>query len=326
MGDRETTLATLDRAGIEPAGSFAEFLTRMAERARAQLDDTPEIAEIRGEEDYRYVKRALAALRKVSREADETRRSITCQLDEAKRAVMGFTADSVRPVSEAVERMAALKAAYEDEGRAAKRARLEAYWEETYPALALCREADEPLVPFSRIEDADWTRRVSELGRDESPRADMDALAHRLADGERTIDSLDAPDHLKASAKARLFDTLDPVGAIAGIDAERRRLRDVERLEEARRAAAGQPEPEPLVPAPAAPEPAPTAPEPERAAETAPEPPAVRTRWDLSLSLPCEPGAARVLCVWCDSDDELAAAVAAMKAAGLHGCVGKAVA
>lgn len=325
MGDRETTLATLDRAGIEPAGSFAEFLTRMAERARAQLEDTPEIAEIRGDEDYRYVKRALAALRKVSKEADETRRSITCQLDEAKRAVMGFTADSVRPVSEAVERMAALKAAYEDGGRAAKRARLEAYWEQAYPALALCREADEPLVPFSRIEDADWTRRVSELGRDESPRADMDALAAKLADGERAIDSLDAPDALKVSAKARLFETLDPVGAIAGIDAERRRLRDVERLDEARRAAGKRGEPAPQDPPQGSPlAPAPAAPEPERAAE--PVRAAARTRWDLSLSLPCEPGAARVLCVWCDSDDELAAAVAAMKSAGLHGCVGKAVA
>lgn len=307
----ERAIATLERAGIQPQGSFAEWLTQMAERARAQMEQTPVIGEIRNGEDYKYCKATLAAYRKVKRGAEDGRKSITSQLDAAKKAVMSFTSDSIAPIEDGIAALSDLQREYEDKGRAEKRARLEAWWEESYPLLALCTgEAQEPLVPFSRVFDEDWVKRVGELGKDDKAREAMSALADGIAAAQSEIEAAGLGPGVRSLALSRLFDTLEPSGAIAWAVEEDRRRRDVDRVQ-----AATVPGAAPMVPEPA------------EAPQAAPEPPAQAApgRHRAELDMPCEPGARRVLMVWADSKEELAAGIAAMRGAGLHGCVGKVV-
>lgn len=315
----ERAIATLERAGIQPQGSFAEWLTQMAERARVQMEQTPVIGEIRNGEDYKYCKATLAAYRKVKREVEDGRKAVTSQLDEAKRAVMSFTASSIEPLDEGIAAMSKLQRGYEDAGRAEKRVRLEEWWERSYPMLALCTgEASEPLVPFSRVFDPDWVKRVGELGRDEKAHEAMSAIADGIAAAQSEIEAAGLGPGVRSLALSRLFDTLDPSGVIAWAVEEDRRRRDAERVQ-----AAVVPTAAPVGPAPAEPVPVP-AEAPQAASETPAAAPTARHR--VTLDAPCGPGARRVLMVWADSEEELAAGIAAMRGAGLHGCVGKVVA
>lgn len=305
----EKAIATLERAGIQPQGSFAEWLTQMAERARAQMEQTPVIGEIRNGEDYKYCKATLAAYRKVKEEAEDGRKSITSQLDAAKKAVMSFTTDSIAPIVEGIAAMSKLQGEYEDKGRAEKRARLEAWWEESYPLLALCAgEAQEPLVPFSRVFDEDWVKRVGEFDKDKKAHEAMSALADGIAAAQSEIEAAGLGPDVRSLALSRLFDTLDPCGNIAWATEQARRQRDLERVQAA-----------------VVPEAAPVEPVPSEAPQTAPQPP-VAGRARVTLDLPREPPTDRVVCVWAGSLDELAAAREAMRSAGLHGCVGRVVA
>lgn len=307
----ERALAVLPKAGIlqDNGESYAAWINELADRAAAQVEQTPVIAEIRNGEDYRYCKAALAAYRKVKKEAEDGRKSITSQLDAAKKAVMGFVAEQVAPVNEGIEVMSALQREYEDRGRAEKRARLEAWWEESYPLLALCTgEAQEPLVPFSRVFDEDWVKRVGELGRDDKAHEAMSALADGIAAAQSEIEAAGLDPDVRSLALSRLFDTLDPCGNIAWATEQARRQRDLKRVQAA-----------------VVPEAAPVEPEPAEAPQTAPQPP-VAGRARVTLDLPRKPPTDRVVCVWTGSLDELAAAREAMRSAGLHGCVGKVVA
>ena len=304
----ERALAVLPKAGIlqDNGESYAAWINELADRAAAQVEQTPVIAEIRNGEDYRYCKAALAAYRKVKKEAEDGRKSITSQLDAAKKAVMGFVAEQVAPVNEGIEVMSSLQREYEDRGRAEKRARLEAWWEESYPLLALCTgEAQEPLVPFSRVFDEDWVKRVGELGRDDKAREAMSALADGIAAAQSEIEAAGLDPDVRSLALSRLFDTLDPCGNIAWATEQARRQRDLERVQAA-----------------VVPEAAPVEPAPSEATQTAPEPPA-GGRAQVLLDLPCEPPTGRVLCVWVKDPEELKRARGAMVAAGLHGAIGK---
>lgn len=302
----EKAIATLERAGIQPQGSFAEWLTQMAERARAQIEQTPVIGEIRNGEDYKYCKATLAAYRKVKKEAEDGRKSITSQLDAAKKAVMSFTTDSIAPIVEGIAAMSKLQGEYEDKGRAEKRARLEAWWEESYPLLALCTgEAQEPLVPFSRVFDEDWVKRVGEFDKDKKAHEAMSALADGIAAAQSEIEAAGLDPDVRSLALSRLFDTLDPCGNIAWAIEQARRQRDLERVQAA-----------------VVPEAAPVEPEPAEALRRTRKPP-VASRWHVTLDMPCKPTTERVLCVWVKDPEELERARGAMVAAGLHGAIGK---
>lgn len=302
----EKAIATLERAGIKPQGSFAEWLTQMAERARVQMEQTPVIGEIRNGEDYKYCKATLAAYRKVKKEAEDGRKSITSQLDAAKKAVMSFTSDSIAPIGDGITSLSNLQREYEDKGRVEKRARLEAWWEESYPLLALCTgEAQEPLVPFSRVFDEDWVKRVGELGKDDKAHEAMSALADGIAAAQSEIEAAALDPDVRSLALSRLFDTLDPRGNIAWATEQARRQRDLERVQAA-----------------VVSEAAPVEPVPSEAPQTAPQSP-VAGRAQVLLDLPCEPPTGRVLCVWVKDPEELERARGAMVAAGLHGAIGK---
>lgn len=305
----EEALAVLERAGIEcPADSYAQWMAQLDERVRLQLEETPELTEIRDGDDYRYCKSALAAMRKTGREIDAARKGLTGDLDKAKKAVMSFFKACTAPLDEQTERMSALQRSFEDGAREGKRERLQRWWEDTYPLLALCTgEAEEPLVPFARVFDPDWVKRLSEVNKDDAAHEAMAAIADGIASAQAEIEAAGLDPEVRTLALNRLFDTLDPAGNIAWATEQARRQRDLERVQAATVTAPAEQGPEPV-----------------QAPQEAPRP--VRDeRQRITLELPCEPGADRVLCVWCDSDEELHGAVAAMRAAGLHGCVGRAV-
>ena len=304
MADKQE-IAVLSAAGIEGADTFAEFLADMDSKAVKTLQDVPPIKALEDYDDYRYCKAALATYRKVKKEAEDGRKRITGELDRAKKACMQFVGDSIAPLNAAIETMAGLQKGYEDDARAAKRARLEAWWERAYPMLALCTgEASEPLVPFERVFDPDWTRRVGELGKDDAAQDAMTEIAAGIADAQSEIESAGLDPDVRSLALSHLFETMDPCGNIAWATEQARRQRDLERVHEAT---------------------VPIAVCVDQERESAPQAASQDGRHEVALSLPCEPKSERVLCVWVDSDEELAFAREAMKAAGLHGCIGRVI-
>lgn len=317
----EKELSTLALAGIEDAESFTAFLADMDARAVKALEDVPPIERINDGEDYRYCKAALSTYRKLKKEAEEGRKRVTGELDRAKKACIKFVGDSIAPLDAAIGSMSALQKEYEERGRAAKRGRLEAFWESEFPALALCTgEASEPLVAFSRVFDPDWTKRVGELGSDVKAQDAMRALAASLAAYQREIEASGHGGEVKRLAVARMFGTLECRGCIEWAVEEQRRRADAARLMESRAesVAAARPQDAPeAVPAPVAEQAAPSA---QRAAD---KPAGAPARREVTFSLPCEPPCERVLCVWVETPEEMEAARAAMVAAGLHGCIGK---
>lgn len=317
----EKALRALDLAGIEDAGGFAAFLADMDARAVKALEDVPPLKRIKDGEDYRYCKNALSAYRKLKKEAEDGRKRVTGELDRAKKACIQFVGDSIAPLDAAIGSMSALQKEYEERGRAAKRERLEAFWETEFPALALCTgEASEPLVSFDRIFDPDWTKRVGELGSDVKAQDAMRGLAASLAAYQREIEASGHDAEVKRLAVARMSETLECGGCIEWAVEEQRRRADAARLMESRAAsvAAARPQDAPeAVPAPVAEQAAPSA---QGAAD---KPAGAPTRREVTFSLPCEPPCGRVLCVWIETDGDLKAAREAMVSAGLHGCIGK---
>lgn len=317
----EKALRALDLAGIENAESFTAFLADMDARAVKALKDVPPIERIDNGEDYRYCKNALSAYRKIKKEAEDGRKRVTGELDRAKKACMQFVGDSIAPLDAAIGSMSALQKAFEERGRAEKRKRLQSFWETEFPALALCTgEASEPLVPFERVFDPDWTKRVGELASDAKAQDAMRAVAASLAAYQREIEASGHDGETKRLAVARMFETLECSGCIEWAVEEQRRRADAARLMESRADSVVDARPQDApeaVPAPVAEQAAPSA---QRAAD---KPAGAPTRREVVLSLPCEPPCERVLCVWVETPEEMEAARAAMVAAGLHGCIGK---
>lgn len=317
----EKELSTLALAGIKDAESFTTFLAEMDSRAVKALKDVPPLERIDNGEDYRYCKAALSTYRKLKKEAEDGSKRVTGELDRAKKACMQFVGESIAPLDAAIGSMSALQKAFEERGRAEKRARLQSFWETEFPALALCTgEASEPLVAFERVFDPDWTKRVGELASDVKAQDAMRALAASLAAYQREIEASGHDGETKRLAVARMFETLECGGCIEWAVEEQRRRADAARLMESRADSVVDARPHD------APEAAP-APVCEQAAPSArwaaDKPAGAPTRREVVLSLPCEPPCERVLCVWVETPGEMEAARAAMVAAGLHGCIGK---
>lgn len=245
--------------------SIPSNLARLAELCEAKAAEYKGIREIGKGYTYRDCKSDLAALRKAKKQVEDERKRVkavyTLPLTEFESGVKS----ALRPMTEAEERIDGLIKAYEGKARNAKRTRLRTYWEQSYPALALCTgDAAQPLVPFAQIECADWTKRMSEVdeGRDRKVTEKMDALADELARGAETIASLAEPEDVRADALSRLYRSARPVskasadlccdlgGAIDAAKEEGRRRADMARLAEAQRetrvpAIEPQPAPEP---------------------------------------------------------------------------------
>lgn len=313
---KEGEFQALELAGVTDEKSFTQMLSDTAAICDKQLESTPQLTAINGYDDYRYAKSSLAAYNGVIKQADEQRKTITGKLDEAKKACMAFYKEAVAPVRQAADATKALKDAYEDAARGAKRHRLQEYWEQTYPALALCAgTAEDPLVPFDRIFDADWIKRISELSADGSKdakaKAAMDEIAATLTGGQREIESSGQPDEVQSMAVAHMFQTLSATGNIAWAVQETRRLDDVKRLQQAQVEVAN-------VKAADAPVQAPIS-------EPKPQPKPSSGKRRITVEVPVDIPASRLVLVYADSDQQMKMCKSVMSGAGLHGCIGKVV-
>ena len=270
-GDGELALV-VDLTAYE-GQSIPSNLARLTELCEAKAAEYKGIREIGKGYTYRDCKSDLAALRKAKKRVEDERKRVKSAFSLPLIEFESGVKSALRPMTEAEERIDGLIKAYEGKARNAKRTRLRTYWEQEYPALALCTgDAAQPLVPFAQIECADWTKRMSEVdeGRDRKVTERMDALADELARGAETIASLAEPEDVRADALSRLYRSARPVskasadlccdlgGAIDAAKEEGRRRADMARLAEAQRetrvpaidpqpapAPKQQPEPEP---------------------------------------------------------------------------------
>ena len=254
MADEKTGELEL-RADLDMFRGFSipSNLAALTQLCEQKAEEFKGVTEIGPGYTYRDAKADRAAINRLVKQVEDERKRVksafTLPLVEFESGVKS----ALRPLTEVKEKQDRLIKAYEAKGRAAKRNRLEAYWERTYPALALCTgEASEPLVPFDRVFDPDWTKRVSELdeGRDVKCTELMDKLADAIASGAETIAGLAEPEDVRADALSRFYRTLDLGASIDAAKEEARRRADMARLAEAQRetrvpAIEPQPAPEP---------------------------------------------------------------------------------
>ena len=260
-------------------------------------------------EEYKEAKRVRADVRRAIKQVEDERKRVkvawTAPLTTFEASVKG----ALTPLSEVEAQWAGVIKDYENRGREAKLKRLEAYWEETYPGLALCT-VGEPLVPFSRVVELagrEWTKRITELdeGHDELPKARMDTLADELAHGAETIAALNEPPEVVTMALSELYRTFSVVKAI---DAAKREHARIEGMRELGRAQAKTGVPE--VP------------------EQAPEPPAEQPRVTAGAESPAggyempERGSfepAGYVCIPIRDRAHMEAVINVMKGAGISG-------
>lgn len=203
-------------------------------------------------EEYKEAKAMRAAVRKAAKQVDDERKRVkvawTAPLTRFEASVKGALA----PLSEVEGEWDRAIKDYEARARAAKRERLQAYWEEAYPALALCVEG-EPLVPFDRASACveKELRNMSEAGegRDPVAFAKLDELAAHLAEGARAIASLSEPQEVREDALSRLYASFNVVEAISEAKREHSRRESMRALSAAQAETgvpAVEPAPEPM--------------------------------------------------------------------------------
>lgn len=244
--------------------SIPSNLAQLQELCERKAEEYRGIRGIDGRYTYRDAKRDRAAINRAIKQVEDERKRVkgafTLPLTEFEAGVKS----ALRPLTEVKEKQDRMIRAYESQARADKVKRLERYWEETYPALALCAgEADEPLVPFRRVLEvigSDWTKRLSEVdeGHDALAERRMDDLADNLAQGAEAIAGLSEPAEVRSMALSELYRTFNVVAAIQAAKQEHRRQLDIQRLGEAQ-AETGVPRVEPSPADAPAPEPEPEA-------------------------------------------------------------------
>lgn len=214
-------------------GRLTSNLDEFTARCREIAEEYSGLAPIADEDEYRQAKRNRAAINKRLKDANAARISVKTKFMEPYDEFNAEVTEALAPLQEAATLQASYIKDYERRALDAKKRRLEEYWETTYPKLALCTgEAEEPLVPFRRIYDPDWCKRVSEATRDEKPIKEMDAIATKLSDGRDLILDMQEPEDVKADAMSRMYRTLDPMRAIGDAREEARRRADIDRLDE----------------------------------------------------------------------------------------------
>lgn len=210
--------------------------SNLAELQRQCLDLAQEYrlaGKVENEEDYRQAKRDRAAVNSAYKQVEDERKRVKTAWMAPYATFEAGVKGSLLPLVEVKDRIDAGIKAYEARARDVKRQRLREYWETNYPALALCTgEASEPLVPFERVFDHDWIKRISELGDDRKPREEMDGVANRLARAAQVIKDRTEPEEVKRYGLSELYRTLDSDAAQTAMVEEARRQRDIKALEE----------------------------------------------------------------------------------------------
>lgn len=187
---------------------------------------------IKSYEEYQQAKRDRTMFNKTIKQYEDERKRVKVAWMAPYNTFEFGVKGALAPLREVAERNDRAIKAFEENARESKRKRLEEHWESQYPALALCTgEADEPLVPFDRIFDPDWTKRLSELADDRKAEAAMADVARRLEQGAQTIADRPEPEHIKRYGLSELYRTLDSDAAQRSMVQEMRRQEDIKRLE-----------------------------------------------------------------------------------------------
>lgn len=169
-------------------------------------------------EEYKEAKAMRAAVREAEKQVDDERKRVKASWMAPLTTFEASVKGCLSPLSEVEEEWDKAIKDYESRAREAKRERCEAYWEQTYPALALCVEG-EPLVPFDRAASviARELKNMSEMGegRDGIAFGKLDELADHLAEGARAIASLSEPPEVREAALSELYASFNVVDAIS---------------------------------------------------------------------------------------------------------------
>lgn len=279
-------------------GNLAE-VQRMCDEIASEYHITPSID---GADGYKVAKERRAYWRKALKQVEDERKRVKTAYLAPLTTFEAGVKHSTASLAEVIERQDAIIKDYEEGCRERKRARLESYWERTYPLYALCTgEAEDPLVPFERVYDPDWVKRMGEIGNDKPATDAMDEVARSLAEAEDVLERF-APE-VRTAALSELYRTLNLAEAVRRGEQEERRRADIERQR-----AALRPEPVPApAPEPEAPQEAPEAPA-EARPEGAPEAPVEAPAPEYVITIPCT-----------DADKD--AIVSLLKAHGIKGSV-----
>lgn len=214
-------------------GHLSSNLGKFRKQCEELAQEYAYLKPIGDEDEYKQAKRNRAAINKLLKEANSSRVSVKSTFMEPYDAFNEEVQEALAPLQAASTMQDGYVKDYERKLLTEKRKRLESYWENTYPKLALCTgDAEEPLVPFSRVYDPDWCKRVSEAGRDEKAIKAMDEVATKLSDGRDLILEMQEPEDVKADAMSRMYRALDPVRAIGDAREEARRRADIDRLDQ----------------------------------------------------------------------------------------------
>lgn len=240
----EATLVEPEK-GIQSniAALRAQCLDMAEEMRGAQTIHTPD--------EYKEAKAMLAAVRKAAKQVDDERKRVKVAWIAPLNTFEASVKGCLSPLAEVEGEWDKAIKDYEARARAAKRERLQAYWESAYPALALFVEG-EPLVPFDRAASVveKELKNMSEMGegRDPAAFARLDELAARLAEGARAIASLSEPAEVREAALSNLYGTFNVVEAISEAKREHARRESMRALSEAQ-TETGVPAVEPYAPA-----------------------------------------------------------------------------
>ena len=240
-------IVKLEATLVEPEKGIQSNIAALQAQCLDMAEELRGAREIHTPEEYKEAKAMRAAVRKAAKQVDDERKRVkvawTAPLTTFETSVKGALA----PLSEVEGEWDRAIKDYEARARAAKRERLQAYWEETYPALALCVEG-EPLVPFDRAAECveKELKNMSEAGegRDPVALAKLDELAAHLAEGARAIASLSEPQEVREDALSRLYASFNVVEAISEAKREHAR-RESMRVLSAAQAETGVPAVEP---------------------------------------------------------------------------------
>lgn len=188
---------------------------------------------IRTQDEYRDVKRVRTAVNNAVKQVDAERKRVKKAYLVPLNAFEAEVERAVEPLKYVQEQQARMVRQWESDRRSAKRARLESWWEQNHPMLALCTgEAEEPLVSFDSIFDPDWTKRMSEVTDDRVPIEQMEEVARHVEDGMEVVDLMDRPDGFKALVRSELCRTHDITQAIKVASESWRRQEDARRVAE----------------------------------------------------------------------------------------------
>lgn len=225
-------------------GNLAE-VQRMCDEIASEYRIAPSIE---GADAYKVAKERRAYWRKALKQVEDERKRVKTAYLAPLTTFEAGVKHATASLTDVIGKQDGIIKDYEEGCRERKRARLESYWEQTYPLYALCTgEAEEPLVPFGRVYDADWTKRMGEIGNDKPAQDAMDAIARDLAKSEDVLERF-APE-IRTAALSELYRTLDLSEALHRGEQEERRRADIERQRAALSPApAPVPEPEPEAP------------------------------------------------------------------------------